>query len=137
MSLEHSGRSASLSHKSRTTIPADSILAPRADWIAVEPLDYKMSARIHVIHETKPVRGIVRAVGPGCYPKRYDSRDKHARTTMRISPAFRRTVVHVGDEVELGGIEHRGYQFQTFYHGDRLMIMVREEDVAGVLDVAA
>lgn len=134
MTLEPSRGGLALSHKSGATIPASSDLRMLKDWLAIEPLDYLMSARVFVAHETKPVRGIVRSVGPGCHPKRYDKPTKHERTKMWESPAFRPTTVQIGDEVELGGIEHRGYAFQTFYWGDRLHLMCREEDIAGVVE---
>jgi co-chaperonin GroES (HSP10) len=125
---------AELSHKSQTSVAADQGLRCLKDNIIVEPLEAVYSAIIAVIHETKPLRGIVRAVGPGRFPKRYDHADKHKRTKMWESPVFQPTVVQVGDIVELGGAEHGGYSFQTFYWGDKLMILCREADVCGVLE---
>lgn len=124
---------AELSHKDSTTVPADQPLRPLRDTIIVEPLDAVMSSVIHVIHETKPLRGIVKAVGPGCYPRRYDHPEKHRRTKMWSSKVFRPTQVKIGDVVELGGAEHGGYAFQTFYWGDKLHLFAREEDVCAIV----
>lgn len=123
-------RSAELSHKSRTEIPADAVLRPLRDVLIVEPLDHKLSARIQVINEIKPTRGIVKAVGPGCYPKRYNG-PKGKRTKMWDSKAFRKTEVKVGDIVNVGGLQTKnGYAFDSFYWGDKLHLICREEDVA-------
>lgn len=123
-------RSAELSHKTRTEISADAKLRPLRDVIIVEPLEHNLSAVIHVINELKPVRGIVKAVGPGTYPKQYDHRDKKKRTKMWDSKAFRKTEVKVGDVVNLGGLDIGGYAFDSFYWGDKLHMICREEDVA-------
>jgi len=128
-------RSASLSGSSATFVPAESSIRCLRDQLIVEPLDVIHSRTLIVPKDkTKPLRGIVRAVGPGCYPKRYDHPDKHKRSKMWDSKQFRPTVVRVGDLVELGGAEHGGYAFQTFYWGDMLCLWCREEDVAGVCD---
>jgi hypothetical protein len=130
-------RGAELSHKTTTYIPAEATLRPLRDVIIIEPLDGVLSAIIHVIDECKPLKGIVRAVGPGCYPKRYNHSDKGKRTKMWDSRHLRRTEVKVGQTVELGGLNIGGYAFQTFYHGDKLMLICREEDVAGVHEAEA
>ncbi len=70
--------------------------------------------------------------GPGCYPKKYDHRDKHKRTKTWDSTRLRPTEVKVGDTVELGGLNIGGYAFDSFYHGDKLMLIAREEDVCGI-----
>jgi hypothetical protein len=133
--LEHKPlqRGAALSHKTPTYVPADQPLRCLRDNLVVEPLDAVMSAIIDVIHETKPIRGIIRAAGPGTYPKKYDHQDKSKRTKMWDSKVFRPTQVKVGQTVELGGREHGGFAFQSFYWGAKLMIFVREEDVLGVV----
>lgn len=95
--------------------------------MVVEPLDGTMSAIIKVVSETKPMKGIVRAVGPGCYPKKYDHPDKHRRTKMWDSKALRPCDVKIGDMV---GFEPRA--FQTFYWGDRMCLLMREEDITGI-----
>jgi hypothetical protein len=132
--------SAEITHKTATTVPADCTLRPLRDVLIVEPLDAKLSAIIQVINECKPVRGIVRAVGPGHYPAVYldkwgdrlpDHRRKE-RKQMTSSPHFQPTSVQVGDIVNLGGLEQHGYAFDTFYHGAKLMLICREADVAGI-----
>jgi co-chaperonin GroES (HSP10) len=139
MSIRHApnGRSASLSHDSLTDVPADKQIRPLRDWMVVQPLEAKLSTVLYVHNTARPVRGIVKAVGPGCYPKRYDHPDKHKRTKMWASRAFRPTEVKVGDVVELGGIDLGGYAFQAFRWGDVTHILCREEDVSGVLNVGA
>lgn len=139
---------AELSHKTRTNLPAEAVLRPLRDVIIVEPLDAKLSAILIVINELKPVRGIVRAVGPGHYPVVYlDAHGQklpdHARNRRKQAAAGTRfvpTTVKVGDVVNLGGLDIGGYSFDTFYHGEKLMLMCREADVAGIeepADVAA
>lgn len=125
-------RGSELSHKTTTFIPAEAKLRPLRDVIIVEPLDGTLSAIIHVIHECKPLKGIVRAVGPGHYPRKYDHRDKHKRTKTWLSNRLLPTDVKVGDTVELGGLDIGGYSFDSFYHGNKLMLMCREADVVGV-----
>lgn len=124
-------RGAELSHKTLTHIPASETIRPLRDVIIVEPLDGYFSSIIHVIHECKPLKGIVRAVGPGVYPRQYDGL-KGKRTKTWHGKQFRKTEVKVGDTVELGGAERGGIPFQTVYWNDRLHLIAREEDVAGI-----
>lgn len=127
-------RSARIDHDSNTSIPADAKLRPLRDQIIVEPLN-RVHSHLIVTHEDmKPVRGIVKAVGPGHYPKKYDSDEKHKRTRMWDSDVFQPTTVKVGDVVELGGADLGGYSFQTMYWGDVKHIICREMDVSGVVD---
>lgn len=128
------GRSAELSLKSRTEFPADAKLRPLRDNLFVEPIDTVYSAIIDVIHTDKPMRGIVKAVGPGHYPKIYNHPDKAKRTKMWESKTFQPTEVKVGDIVELGGLQYGGYSFQTFYWGDKLHLICREADVVGIVE---
>jgi hypothetical protein len=125
-------RGAALPTRTITHIPANATVRPLRDWIAVEPLEVNFSDLLLVAHEMKPLKGIVKAVGPGTYPKRYDHPEKHKRTKMWDSTRFRPTEIKVGDVVELGGKEIGGYAFETFYWGDVLHLMCREEDIAGV-----
>jgi hypothetical protein len=115
-----------------TRIDASAKIRPTFDHIVVEPLDACISSIIEVVNESKPVRGIVRAVGPGHYPKRYDHPDKHKRKKTWDSKHFRDTEVKPGDIVELGGGEIGGYSFQTFYWGDRIHLIASERDVAAI-----
>lgn len=136
MNVDHAadGRSARITHDSRTDVPADKMIRPLRDQIIVEPLNVVLSQLIVTREDTKPVRGVVKAVGPGHYPKLYDHEDKHRRTKMWDSDVFQPTTVKVGDVVELGGIDFRGYAFPTLYWGGKLHLICREQDVSGVLD---
>lgn len=136
--------SAELTHRTTTHVAAEARIRPLRDVLIVEPLEHTMSAILAVVHEEKPLRGIVKAVGPGCYLKQYatghpptwrsphQSVPKHERTAVRDTKIFRPTVVRVGEEVELGGADIGGYAFDSFYWGERLHLICREEDVCGV-----
>lgn len=123
-----------IGNDSGSRVPADAKIRPLRDQIIVEPLNRVLSQIIVTREDTKPVRGIVKAVGPGHFPKIYDHTDKHQRSKMWDSETFQPTTVKVGDVVELGGIEHRGYSFDTFKWGDKLHLICREADVSGVVD---
>ncbi len=126
----YAGRSAQLNHDTITRLPATAQIRCLRDQIIVEPLIVVHSATIIVIERTKPLRGIVKAVGPGIWPRKYDRPEKHLRSKTWDSKVFRPCEVKVGDVVELGGSEIGGYAFQTFYWGDVLHLWAREEDVA-------
>jgi hypothetical protein len=134
MPVTTAGRSAELSWSSTTYVPRETTIRCRRDYLIVEPLPVDHRVSFEVIERTKPLRGIVKAVGPGCYPKRYDHPDKHRRTKTWDSKTFLPTQVKVGDVVELGGYEHGGYAFQTFLWGDVPHLICRELDVSGVID---
>lgn len=128
------GRSARMTNESNTDIGEHQTIRPLRDHIIVEPLNVVLSKYVLVKEETKPLRGIVRAVGPGHYPLCYDHPDKHRRTEMWESDVFWPTTLKVGDVVELGGYDYRGYSFQTFYWGGKLHLICREADVSGVIN---
>ena len=132
--LNTGSHSASLNHASNTDVPASMKIRPFRDQVIVEPLNVVLSSVIIVHETTKPVRGIVKAVGPGHYPMKYDHPDKAKRTKMWKSDVFQPTTVKVGNVVELGGIEFQGYAFPTVYWGGKLHLIVREEDISGVVD---
>jgi len=136
MGIQHAanGRSANLSHDSATIVEAHEQIRCRRDYIIVEPMVADLSRVLTVIERTKPVRGIVKAVGPGHYPKRYDHPDKHVRTKTWDAKSFQPTECKVGDIVELGGIEFGGYSFQTFLWGDKVHLVCREADVSGIVE---
>lgn len=128
-------------HESLYAIPASSRIRPLRDQIVVEPLSHNPSSVIEVVdNHTKPLRGRVLAVGPGCYPWLYKGKDgrwsqsvpKGERTAQKPSPAFRPCDVKVGDIVELGGLEIGGYLHPKVRWGDKEVVICREEDVAGV-----
>jgi len=133
MAVTTHGRSASLSLDSTTYVEPDAKILPLRDQIIIEPLDVDHGTRLIVIEETKPVRGIVKAVGPGHFPKRYDHPDKHKRTKMRDSQQFIPTQVKVGDVIQLGSPQgSRGYAFQSLMWGDKVHLICREADVVGI-----
>lgn len=126
-----SGRSGEISFKDRTEIHGKVRLL--RDQMLVEPMETVWSAIIDVILITKPMRGIVKAVGPGHYPKKYNG-PRGKRTKSWDSKIFQPTECKVGDIVELGGLQHGGYSFQTVYWGDKLHLICREADVVGIVE---
>lgn len=123
-------RGVELSYKTATGIPADMQIRPLRDVLIVEPIDGLISAVIKLVEERKPMQGIVRAAGPGCYPKVYNG-PKGRRTKMWDSKSFRPCDAKVGDTVEF---EQR--PFQTLYWGGKLMLIMREEDLCGIREPA-
>jgi co-chaperonin GroES (HSP10) len=117
-------RGAELSHKTTAYIPADAKIRPLRDQMILEPIDSAFSSRIIVIDESKPIRGIVRAIGPGVYPIQYDHAEKHRRTKMWWGKHLRPCDVKVGDVVNIEPFER-----QCFYWGSTVCLICREEDV--------
>lgn len=128
--------SGELSQASGTFVGENEQIRCLRDYIVVEPLPVEHSQVLEVFEFTKPLRGVVKAVGPGHYPKRYDHPDKHRRTKMWESKYFQPCEVKVGDVVELGGLYHNGriggYSFQEFTWGSKKHIICREADVSGI-----
>jgi co-chaperonin GroES (HSP10) len=111
-------------------LPAGTKLRPLRDQIVVKPLNWEPSKIIAIAGDKrKPLRGVVVAVGPGCYPKIYNK----DRSKVWDSKQFRPCDVKVGDTVELGGLELDGYLFPTIMIGNERHVLCREADVAGVL----
>lgn len=106
-------------------------IRPLRDQIVVEPLAYEHTGKLSVVYRGKPLRGVVRAVGPGVYPMRYNG-PKGKRSKSWRASCFRPCDVQVGDIVELGGLEIGGYLFQTVRWGDTDVVVCREEDVCVV-----
>jgi len=135
--LAANGMGGELASNSITYIAPDEQIRPRGDHVIVEPLNIEHSTILEVIESIKPVRGLVKAVGPGCFPLRYDHADKHQRTRMWRSSFFQKTEVKVGDIVELGSLRldgrMTGYSFQTFYWGSKMHLICREQDISGVI----
>jgi len=102
------------------------------DYLIVEPLDPEFSKVLQVIYKVKPLRGIVRAAGPGHYPRRYDHTEKHKRTKMWRAKCFQPNEVKVGDTVQLGGLNFGGYAFETFTWNGKVCLICREADVVGI-----
>ena len=108
------------------------------DRLVIEPLEWEPSKIIRVAYSGRPLRGIVRSVGPGQNAIKYDG-PKGKRTKKWWGNRFISTTVQVGDVVELGGLDLgtgalRGYAFQTFLWGTKEHIICREEDVAGIVE---
>ena len=116
-------------------IPPTARIRPLRDHIVIEPHKVSLSKRLAVIEDVKPLRGKVLAVGPGCYPKRYDG-PKGKRTKTWDAKSFRPCDVKVGDTVELGGYEIKGYLHTTVMWGLKEVVVCREEDVAVVVEDA-
>lgn len=139
-------RSARIDHDSNTSIPAEARLRPLRDQIIVEPLQVVLSHLIVTHEDTKPLRGIVKATGPGHYPKKYCSCEsicygrhcfnpsKGARKWTWDSDIFQPMAVKIGEVVELGGYDLGGYSFQTLWWGGIKHLICREADVSGVVD---
>lgn len=113
-------------------------LRPLRDQIILEPLEWSPSEVIRVAYQGRPVRGIVKAIGPGHYPRKYNG-PRGERTKSWLSKNFVPTQIKVGDVVELGGIELgtgalRGYAFQTFMWGTKEHVICREADVTGIVE---
>ena len=126
-------RSAELRMDGGTYVASNETIRPLRDQIIVEPLEVDHGGALIVLEETKPVRGIVKAAGPGHYPKQYDHPDKHRRTKMWDSKHFQPMQLKVGDIVQLGSPQGgRGYAFQTIMWGDKKHLICREADVIGI-----
>lgn len=134
MTIRTKGRTAALSYDSLTYVEPEKQIRCRGDHIVVQPLSVEHSSILEVVEDTRPLRGIVKAVGPGHYPKRYNHPDKHVRNKMWRSPTFQPTEVKVGDVVELGGAGLGGYNFQTFLWGEQPHLICTERDVAGICE---
>lgn len=130
--LQQSG--ITLGRKRVEIIPATETIRPLRDHIVIKPLPwdpspYLKSMGIEIIWQGKTLRGEVLAVGPGCYPKQYNKN----RSKSWYSKTFRPCDVKVGDIVELGGLEIRGYSFDECQWGNETVIIAREADVTGVV----
>lgn len=134
--LSANGRGGELSSSSLTYIAPDEQIRPLHDHVIIEPLGVVHSTILTVIEQTKPLRGVVKAVGKGHYPLRYDN-EKGRRTRMWRSSVFQKTEVKVGDVVELGSVRIdgriSGYSFQTFMWGSKEHLICREADISGVV----
>lgn len=116
-------------------VAASARFCPLRNCLIVEPLAWEPSTILNVVYMGQPLRGRILAVGPGCYPLKYNGR-KGARTKSWNSSIFVPTEVAVGDVVELGGLELRGYLFHSFMWGDKRCIACTEDDVALIDDGA-
>jgi hypothetical protein len=115
-----------------TFVRADEDIRCLRDNIVVEPLDIDHGTMLQLVYRGQPVRGRVLAVGPGCFPKKYNG-PKGKRTKSWDSKAFRPCDVRVGDVVDIGGLEIGGYLFTRIIWGSRDVVLCREEDVTCVI----
>lgn len=109
-------------------IRADEQIRPLRDQIVIEPLPLDLGTSLTVVYRGKPCRGIIRAVGPGCYPKKYDG-PRGKRSKVWDSKHLRPCDVKVGDVVDIGGLDIGGYLFPLIRWGDMDVVICREEDV--------
>jgi co-chaperonin GroES (HSP10) len=114
-------------------VPENCDIRPLRDHVLIEPLPWEPSKIIAVVADIKPVRGRVLAVGPGRYQLKYDG-PKGKRTKSWLGNHFQRTSVKVGDIVEMGGLELKGYMFPSFTWGNKKVVMIREGDIAAVVE---
>lgn len=114
-------------------VPEDQRIRPILDRILVEPLPWRPSRHIEVVYGGHALRGTIRAIGPGHNPIKYNG-PKGKRTLRWFSHRFRPTQLKVGDVVELGGLEIRGYLFHTVMWGTKEHVICREEDVVWVYE---
>jgi len=127
-------------HHSMDFVPASVRLRPLRDNLIVEPVDVVYSRILIVKVDSKPLRGVVRAVGPGHYPIRYQDKwgdyipdhDRKRRQKMAAGTHFVPTECKIGDIVHLGGLAIGGYAFEQFFWGDRVHLHCREADVCGI-----
>lgn len=105
-------------------------IRPLRDHLVVEVLPVDSNILVHC---WKPIRGRVLAAGKGHYPKQYDGR-KGKRTKSWDSKAFLPCDVKVGDMVEIGGKEIGGYLNFIFRWGEKECMLVREADVALIVE---
>lgn len=123
-----SERGVRMTDENLTFIPADWVIKPLRDQMVVEPTDVILSRILIIPPGGDPVRGIVKAIGPGHYRKQYDHRDKQKRTKVWEGVQFIPTEVRIGQEVLLDP----NLKYEQFYWGDRLHLHCRQEDVAGI-----
>lgn len=120
-----------IGNESFDSIAADAKVRPLRDQIIVEPIPWPFSDIIEVVYTGRPLRGKVKAVGPGVHPLKYNG-PKGKRTKSWESKAFRPCDVKVGDIVQLGGLGIDGYLFPTFRWGGKEHVICREADVTGI-----
>lgn len=131
LSLQKSG--VLLERKRQEYIDSAATFRPLGDRLLVRPLPAVTSDILSVVHQSRPVRGVVVSAGPGYRQKRRykNSKGEVYKTgeTGRVIP----TEVRPGDVVELGGKELGGYSFPTVVIGNVEHIICQEQDVAGIV----
>lgn len=130
-------RGATIERRTPDIIPSHERLRPIRDRILVKPLDWAPSKLLEVVRFGRPLRGIVKAVGPGDYRKRYRKNDKGERCGFEYTTTFVPTQVKPGDMVELGGLnifDGQGYSFQDVMIEGETHLLCTEKDVCAVHD---
>jgi hypothetical protein len=122
------GRGVTMTDENLAFIPKGWSIRPLRDQMVVAPLGVVHSRILIVQDAGKPVRGIVKAIGPGHYRTQYDAPEKHKRTKAWAGKEFIATEVEVGQTVLLD--PH--LQYEEFFWGDSLHIHCRQEDVCGI-----
>lgn len=110
-------------------------LRPIRDGILLEPLDWNPSHVIELVRFGRPLRGVVKAVGPGAYQKIYLKNAEGQRCGYKDTMIFTPTDVKPGDVVELGGLstfDGAGYQFQDVMIDGKTHLLCTEKDVCVV-----
>lgn len=111
-------------------------IRPLRDQLIVKPVPLTLSKKIAAQWRGEPVKGIVIAAGPGCYPNIHERgmRDGKPYRSVRQSKVFRPTEVKVGDVVHLGGMELGGYLWPKLWAEGGWCVICREADVAVMED---
>lgn len=123
-------------------IKASEHIRPLRDQLVIEPLPLDLNSSLEVVYRGKPVRGIVRAVGPGRHPIKYfDSQGNSTtkrgdRKTSKLSKHFLPCDIKVGDVVDVGGLDIGGYLFPLIRWGTWDVFICTERDVC-LIDEAA
>lgn len=113
------------------------------DRILLKPMEWNgedvhgEGSLIQVVRNGRPLRGTVKAVGPGHNLIKYKTNAQGKRAQMDYSKRFRPTEVKVGDVVELGGLNQydgKGYQFTEVIYNGELHLICSERDVCLVRD---
>jgi len=120
-----------IGNESFDSVPAQAKIRPLRDQIILEPLPWPFSDIIDVVYTGRPLRGKVKAIGPGTYPLKYNG-PKGKRTKSWQGKAFRPCDVRVGDIVQIGGLSIDGYLFPTFRWGKVEHVICSERDVTGI-----
>ncbi len=136
--MEQDNRGVRIGNETADIISESASIRPLRDQIVLEPLEWRPSEIIRIAYSGRPVRGVVKAIGPGRYVLKYNDR-KGKRTKSWLGKQFIPTEVKVGDIVELGGIELgtgalRGYAFQSFLWGTKEHLICSERDVTGIVE---
>jgi hypothetical protein len=119
--------------KMADVIPAGETLRMLRDRILLEPLDWEPSKILEVVRKGRPVRGVVKAVGPGSNPKKYKRDENGQRKSFVYSKTYVKTQVKPGDVVNLGGLniyDGAGYKFDQVMLDGKMHLICQEADVA-------